>query len=405
MTDDAAAEQAAPARSSLRYLGRRLLLLLAVLLGSWPLPAWYCRIGAERWAEPLHELHRQQGRHVVDWVEGPLDAGSFGTGSKRFDGEWYFASHVFAGMGFGQLALAEDDPARRARWQAALRRCIDKMQTPAATSFDRGPWREEPLETLDGDKPHAAYLGYFNLVLGMERLLSPDSPYAALHDRISATLHRRLAASELLLLETYPHEVYPTDNSALIGSLGLHDRATGQQTHAELLARVRERLIERYIDPQTGLLYQVIHPEDGTPVDVGRGSGTACGAYFLSFYDRALARKLWNAVRAKQYGQLFGFGMIREYPPGHEGLGDIDSGPVILGYGVSATGFAIAGARMFGDRDALTRLVSTAVLYGGPYRNGSGEEQRHGFGTGGPLGNAILLAMLTAPTAELEGPR
>jgi hypothetical protein len=64
----------------------------------------------------------------------------------------------------------------------------------------------------------------------------------------------------------------------------------------------------------------------------------------------------------------------------------------VLGVSVSATGFALASARLTHDRDALAALHRTATLFGVPVARG--ESTR--FLSGGPLGNAILLAMMTA---------
>jgi hypothetical protein len=72
---------------------------------------------------------------------------------------------------------------------------------------------------------------------------------------------------------------------------------------------------------------------------------------------------------------------------------DIDSGPVILGFGVSATGFAVGASRANDDRDSFVALYATAHLFGAPFD----ESGSRTFTTGGPLGDAILFAMLTAP--------
>ena len=76
---------------------------------------------------------------------------------------------------------------------------------------------------------------------------------------------------------------------------------------------------------------------------------------------------------------------------------DIDSGPVIFGYSTSATGLGISGARIYRDRDFYKKLCATLYLVGAPVKNG-GKLQ---FITGGPIGNAIMFAMLTAPKEQL----
>jgi hypothetical protein len=87
-----------------------------------------------------------------------------------------------------------------------------------------------------------------------------------------------------------------------------------------------------------------------------------------------------------------GYGGIREYPPDVDGAGDIDSGPVVLGVSVSATGFALASAKLHNDSSMFTSLYRTADFWGVPMHRPSGMR----YLSGGPLGNAILLAMTTA---------
>ena len=60
----------------------------------------------------------------------------------------------------------------------------------------------------------------------------------------------------------------------------------------------------------------------------------------------------------------------------------------------------IAGTRIFGDRDYFKQLYRTSVLFGAPLQSGGDWE----YVAGGPLGNAIMFAMLTAvPTEILHG--
>ena len=59
---------------------------------------------------------------------------------------------------------------------------------------------------------------------------------------------------------------------------------------------------------------------------------------------------------------------------------------------MSATGFALAPARAFGRREAFTRIYRTTDLFGVRVRR----DGRAAFATGGPIGNALLLAFLTS---------
>jgi len=89
---------------------------------------------------------------------------------------------------------------------------------------------------------------------------------------------------------------------------------------------------------------------------------------------------------------VLGFSAIREYAEGYDGVGDIDSGPVILGTSVTATGFTVGAALANGRNELATRLLRTTRSFGVASSTGTGVE----FAAGGALGNAILLAQLSA---------
>jgi hypothetical protein len=335
----------------------------------------------------------QLARGVQSWLERDLTRGHYTTGSSQFNGEWLFGTYLMAGLGFGQMALQH--PELQEQSLASMRTCIHRLLAPDVRAFDSETWKNDAWDTLDTDQDHAAYLGYLNLLLSFHRRLDPQSEFAALNDRITTALVRRLEASPTRLIQSYPNEVYPVDNCAAFGSIGLHALATGADRSAFLQAWT-QNLRARYIDSQSGLLYQAVDCGSGKPCDHPRGSGTALAVYFLSFADAQLSRDLYQATRTNLFRTVFGFGGVREYPVPVEAAGDIDSGPVVFGFGLAPTGFLIAGSRAHGDPDAFRRLFATAYAWGAPIER----EGRLQFVTGGPLGDCILFAMLTACTPE-----
>jgi hypothetical protein len=378
---------------------RRAVWLSAFLLGVAVVPRWWCGREADRWFAGDATLQAQLAGGVAEWVQRPTSRASFATGSPQFDGEWLFGTYLMAGLGFGQTAL--EHPEMRASSLSRMNDCIQKILLPEVRAFDRESWKNDPIESLDGDADHAAYLGYFNLLLSFHRWLDPAFPHANLNDRITAALVRRIERSPTMLLETYPREVYPVDNAAVIASIGLYDRATGAD-HAELRRCWAARCRAAWMDPRTGLLFQGMDPDSDRPWDAPRGSGTCLGLYFLSFADAGLAAELQASVRRELQSSVLGFGLMREYPrSARGGTGDIDSGPVLLGYGVSATGFGVGGSRLFGDASYYTRLLRTVHLFGAPLERGD----RRQFVSGGPIGDAIMFAMLTATSRAMpDGP-
>ncbi len=361
--------------------------LMVIACATFAPRAW-CGRGASALLRGDREAQEPLARAVAHHIQSGVGASAFHTGSARFDGEWALATHQMAALGLMQVALGH--PELRADLVPAVETCAERVLDPATTAFGTEAWGERGLDALSSANGHA-YLGYANLALGALRVLAPNNRFAAQHDRLTEALARRLEASAHGLLETYPRESYPADIAAVVGSIGLHDRATGSD-HRALLANFSAQMRARCIDTSSGLAFQSMDAATGRPVGAPRASGTAIAVYFLSFADPALARDLFDAVRRSQRASLFGFGGVREYAPGHAGGGDVDSGPVLFGVGVTASAFSLAGARMFGDRDLYETVYRTANLFGGPIDVGT----RRPFTVAGSIGNAILLAMLTA---------
>lgn len=334
------------------------------------------------------DLGSQDGlaREVAAQVTSGVAASAFHTGSARFDGEWAFGTFTMAAVGLGHVILAH--PSRRDAYVPAMERCAAELVSRETNAFGTEAWGDFGFDGLPRGRGHG-YLGYSNLALSMIRLVHPETSHARLHDDLTEALARRLAAAPHGLFETYPGEAYPADMAMVAGSIALHDCATGAPARPWMPAW--REAFSRWIEPESGLLYQAGAWDTGRPAGPPRSSGTALAAFALSFVDRDLSRRLFEGLRRAE-ASVLGFSAIREYAPGHEGAGDIDSGPVVLGAGVSATGFTLSSAKLFEDRGLFTALYRTADLFGVPVHRPSGRR----FMSGGPLGNAILLAMTTA---------
>lgn len=381
---------------------RALLVIAVVALWAASAPRALLGRDAEAFFDGDLEAESALAAEVSAYVKGSDEANALHTGSSRFDGEWIVVTHQMAALGLGQIALAH--PERRAAYIPAIEGCAERLLSDKATAFGTEAWGERGLDHPESEHGHA-YLGYVNLALSMLRLLDPGTRFADTNDSLTAALVRRLEASSSGLINTYPREAYPADVASVIGSIGLHARVRPDARAIALLEREARLYRERYVDARSGLLIQAADAESGRPAAPARASGTAIAAYFLSFAApaspgiAALSSDLSRAIRASQRATFLGFGGVREYAPGEGGSGDIDSGPVIFGVSISATGFAIAGARMDRDRSFFRELYRTADLFGVPVSRGGGRR----FMSGGALGNSILLAMATAaPFAPAE---
>ena len=370
-----------------RWLARGAAAVCACLFVRFAVP-WWCGRDADAWYEGDADTQRALAEELVAFEAS--DSAPPADPNDRFTGEWALVTHQMTALGLAQLCLAH--PEWRGRYAPVATAAAAKSFRVEMRGFGTNAWHgEDAMASLAGDHGHA-YLAYSALALGMARLVDPAFPpaLAAQHDALIAAYERRLLASPTGLIETYPGEAYPTDVAAVAAAIAVHGRAT-HTSHAVVLKHWAERVRAVQIDPASGFVIQRMDAKTGKPHDVPRGSGTALAAYYAGFADREVARVLAEGVM-RHVLTRFGFGAIREYAQGYDGPGDVDSGPVILGRSVSATGFALAPARAFGHHDEFTELYRTVDLFGLPMRDGD----RSRFAVGGPIGNALLLALLTS---------
>lgn len=361
--------------------------LASVVVGLATAPRLLCGGRADAYFAGELAVQDELARDVARSMLAQRERTFYRTSYERFDGQSAIAAYQMAALGLGQIAL--DHPERRADYLPALRRAADRLADPQTLHYASRQWGHHAVEQMGPGEGHA-YAGYINLGLGIVRALDPDGPHAELHERLTRELARRLEASPTGLVETYPDETFPPDVAAVAGSIGLHATATGQPPPTWLEAWA-ERFARCAFDG-SGYLVQQVESGTCTSVDGPRGSGTAVSAYFLSFVHRGLSKRLHEALRSEGRRSLFGFSAVREYARGFEGPADVNAGPVIFGMSVGATGFALGSARAHGDAAFFRELYRTTHLFGAPVGHEGGQH----FALGGALGNALLLAMLTA---------
>ncbi|MEZ4237531.1 MAG: hypothetical protein R3F59_15570 [Myxococcota bacterium] len=362
------------------------LALLALAVGGWA--ALQVRAGrlADRFFDGDPAVVLPLADAVAAAVAEGTDPARFHTGSDRFDGEWALVTCQMALIGLAQVADAH--PERRSAYAGAAAGCVDYLLDPAARAFGTDAWGEDGLSAaaLASDHGHA-YLGWLGLGLraGL-RLVTGEVAARArpVADAVADALARRMAALPVAAFETYPGETYPPDLALVAAAVAESHR------HDAAVAAFAAKHRAAAVDPATGLLVQALDPRTGAPADAVRGSAPPWpqppGPTPIARSPPTSPRR-----RAARCGRAWPAAGACARCSGAPGRMDVDSGPVLFGLGVSASGFGLADARLLGDRDLHRSLFRSAHAAGVPVRGW--------FWTGGGLGNALLLAMLTGGDA------
>jgi hypothetical protein len=197
------------------------------------------------------------------------------------------------------------------------------------------------------------FLATLNIVLGSYTQIAPNNKYKALHAHISRLLYRAMEDLGGMPLESYPEYTWYFDSIMALVSLRLFEDANGLPRRSDSLLQKHLQWRDRHAsDKATDL---PIAYKGGLP----RGCDLSMQICLLANLDQEAARKLYTGYvnhHWTDYGVVAGF---TEWPKGRGLLmtGDIDSGPLFLGIGMTATGVGLGSALVMKDFEKVSRLA------------------------------------------------
>lgn len=291
--------------------------------------------------------------------------------------------------------LARDDASLRTDALAAIRASIEGLATPTAT----GPFAATEV------RRGVFWLGQRTLLLAEHcALAAPDAGDPS----FVFELHENCAALASAFLQSPTHHLrtdavhaWPADNLAALVALVEHDRLYGT-SHRAAYEAWRE-WTRAHLDAETLLPHGEVDGRSGTPRDVPRGCATSWIIPLLWRADAALARTWYERYRRHFGIERLGLRMFREWPVGRARASDVDSGPVVLGAGLAATGIGLAAARSVGDTATAQDIDTLAEFFGCPLQVGG--ERRILLGQLA-IGDAFLAYARSIPLpADAPAPR
>ncbi len=317
----------------------------------------------------------------LNWLGQALRQGA-GESTQDWYPEGYFFTYAIYGSALINQALLhpEDD---------ALRQGIIREVS----------W---VLEQLDSDKARAPfpqrqaveygvfYRGWSNRLLGGWLLLQPeadrDPARVEQFHRQSEALAQAFQQSPTHHLEAYPGGSWPVDNVVALTSLRLHDDLYG--TNYAKVVDLWLNYAHAHLDPATGLLPHRIDAQTGDLYDGARASSLVMALSFLGEIDADFAHEQYARFRELYAQPVLDFILLREYPRGVSGPGDVDSGPLLGDISPIASGVELAAAHSNGDEEAFERLIQLSEVVGLPISIGN--QKRFTLGLL-PVGDAFLV--------------
>lgn len=281
---------------------------------------------------------------------------------------------------------------------------LDPVRTPA---LREARWAFAQIERPDvqGRFPVAAepkfgafYCGWRNYLLAsIVALGSSTVTEQELLDRYSAELDKAFAMSASPFIESYSGMSWPADNVVATSSLAMHERIR-PNAHKAVIDRWLVQVGKRY--DERGMIPHAWDPFADRQQEHARGCSQALINAFLPMIDSTLAREQFALFRQHFFMERFGVPLVREYPKGITGWGDVDSGPVVLGAGCAASVVGSAACRQNGDVFHAQEFDRTVEGFGMVLGD---ERKRYLFGAL-PITDLFIAWGRSMPSQERMGP-
>jgi hypothetical protein len=231
-----------------------------------------------------------------------------------------------------------------------------------------------------------------------EKLVNDHANTNLLREQVES-LAKELEGSKSGLLEDYPGECYPGDVVAAIMIIKRADAVLGTD-HGSFIRQASRGFTG------TKATAHVLPPyaasaDTGSPVTGAQGCGNSYMCLTAPEIWPALAKRWFEAYDKFFWQERWGIAGFREYPIGGPqsdwGFG-VDAGPIITGFGVSASAFGVGAARKNGRFDRAFPLMAEMLATAGELPNGVLAMPRllSNFSHAPLLGEAAILWQLTA---------
>ena len=200
------------------------------------------------------------------------------------------------------------------------------------------------------------YLEHLNIILGSYQRVA-DDVHLPLNKRVTQHLLDASLAQDNCHAPLLPRVKmrWSADQAAIIYSIWLYDQNNGTQVCEPLKQKWLAYMHEHATHPQTGLFITEVmstQPYSKQP----RGCATAYLVHYASRFAPDVAQDQWERFKKHMLVRRLGITGFREYLPDYTGRWTPDSGPIIGGIGIAASGLALNAASSVGDSEAYSAL-------------------------------------------------
>lgn len=270
--------------------------------------------------------------------------------------EGYMFLHALYGLSWAntvqdleQTSAIKQEAIKEVKW------AIARMENKTA----KAPFQEELF------LPYGVYYqGWLNYTRAQYLSLEKNSIQTTKYQKACLQIEAAVKHHYTPFLYSYSSGSWPADNMVALAALTAHDRlfpARFDSLRTSWLNNIKGKL------DNNGLIPHSVDLRYGDFIGQARGSSQSLILAFLIEIDSNFAQQQYLKYKNLFVRKRFGLPGIKEYTNGSVGLGDIDSGPVILGIGGAASLVGMGTCGQFGDMELYDGLRNSIRGFGMTY--------------------------------------
>jgi hypothetical protein len=325
-------------------------------------------------------------RHLQLWTDPKLREQEL-MRMRASNAEWDFMGRTFLVWSLAEMGL--HNPAEKTEYLKVMDQIIGEtiqLEKERGMYFFLMPYARGRAYVMQPAR--SQFLdGEIAMMLASRRFLEEKKEYQSmLRERVELMVER-MQKGPVLSTESYPDECWMFDNILSLAAIRMSDCLDGSD-HSQFVQQWLAMAKQKLIDKNTGILFSS-YTVNGEPLDGPEGSSIWMVSHCLRLLDEDFSRDQYQRARKELSRKMVGFAWSKEWPASWTGPMDVDSGPIIPFFEISAgaSGMAFIGASSFNDDDYLASLAATLDFSAFP----TVREGRLKYCASNQVGDAALL--------------
>ena len=263
---------------------------------------------------------------------------------------WGHDIAALSNMAEALVNLCIKNPQKKNEYQLLIKEVVFRALHPKVSPYSK-----------DINKVHSLgkfgyYLEHLNIILGCyQRIVDKD--LVELNERVTKHLLGLSMSKNNYHAELLPHVNmrWSADQAAIICSIWIFDQNNGTNLGRELTDGWLEYMRMKGTHDPTGLFTtEALGTRRYT--DQPRGCALAYLIHYMTRFAPLDAKDQWERFKRHMMTRVMGRTAFREYLKDYDGAWTPDSGPIIAGAGIAATGLALNAASTVGDKKTFRSL-------------------------------------------------